>query len=87
MREKRPDKNNRTEEIKDLGKHLLTRAEIAIIGLIERGLSNKKIAKIRLISEKTLKNHLTNIYVKLSIKSRYQLIVYVKRLESRYKLQ
>ncbi len=82
---RRSGKSDRTEEMKDLEKHSLTKAEIEIVHLIECGLSNREIAKILSISEKTLKNQLTNIYLKLSIKSRYQLIVYVKRLESRYK--
>ena len=85
--EKRPYKNERTEKIKDLEKYSFTRAEIAIIDLLEGGFSNKEIAKILLKSEKTIKSHLTNIYTKLSTKNRYQLIIYLKRLESRYNSQ
>jgi DNA-binding NarL/FixJ family response regulator len=84
---RRSGKSDRTEEMKDLEKHTLTKAEIEIVKLVELNFSNKEIAKTLLLSEKTVKCHLTNIYAKLSIKSRYQLIVYVKRLENRYKSQ
>ncbi len=87
IRGERPDKNDQAGEIKDLEAYTLTTSEIEIVHLIECGLSNREIAKALSISEKTLKNQLTNIYLKLSIKSRYQLIVYVKRLENRYKSQ
>ena len=85
MREKRTDKNGQAEETKDLEKYPLTRAEIEIIGLIECGFSNKEIAKLLSKSEQTVKYHLTNVYAKLHIKNRYQLIVYVKGLGNRYK--
>jgi DNA-binding NarL/FixJ family response regulator len=86
VREKRTDKNDQTGEIKDLEKYPLTRAEIEIIGLIECGFSNKEIAKLLSKSEQTIKTHLTNVYAKLRIKNRYQLIVYIRGLRSRYKL-
>ena len=87
MRGKGTDKNDRAEKIKDLETHTLTKAEKAIIGLLECGFSNKEIAKILSKSEQTVKGQLTNLYAKLSIKSRYQLIGCIKELKNRYKSQ
>jgi DNA-binding NarL/FixJ family response regulator len=85
VRERRSDKNDQAEETKYLEKYTLTKAEIEIIGLIECGFSNREIAKLLSKSEQTVKFHLTNVYTKLSIKNRYQLIVCIKGLRDRYK--
>lgn len=45
------------------------------VDLVGQGLSNKDVANQMLITEKTTKFHLTNIYKKLNVKSRAQLIV------------
>lgn len=63
----------------------LTNAEAKIIGLISAGFDNQKVAKKLSISEKTLKMHLSHIFKKLEVKSRYQLMVYEKRLRRRNK--
>lgn len=55
-----------------------TKMEMKIIGLVVAGLSNKEIAKKLSISEKTVKAHLTNIFIKLGLRNRYQLIVWRK---------
>ncbi|MDX1373813.1 MAG: LuxR C-terminal-related transcriptional regulator, partial [Nitrososphaeraceae archaeon] len=58
-------------------KHLsntgLTEREKHIIKLVVKGYSNKKIGKELSISESTVKNHLVNIYKKLSVHNRYLL--------------
>ena len=54
----------------------LTRRERDILDLLVRGNSNKEIADLLYISEKTVKNHLTNIFRKLSVKDRTQAAVY-----------
>ena len=54
----------------------LSNREAQVADLVTRGLSNKEIANQLFIIEKTVKFHLTNIYKKLFIKSRAQLIVY-----------
>ncbi|HWP92532.1 MAG TPA: response regulator transcription factor [Thermodesulfobacteriota bacterium] len=54
----------------------ITRMESKVIELIAQGYSNKEIASRLSISEKTVKAHLTNIFVKLNLENRYQLIVY-----------
>lgn len=58
-----------------------TNTEKKIIKLVGDGSSNREIAKKLSISEKTVKAHLTNIYTKLGIQNRYQLIVYAKNQE------
>ena len=53
----------------------LTFKEIQVTDLTARGLSNKEIANQMFVTEKTVKFHLTNIYKKLGVASRAQLIV------------
>jgi len=50
--------------------------EIEVIRLIAEGLSNKEISVHLLLSEKTVKNHLSRIFSKLNICSRSQAAVY-----------
>ncbi|NIR28399.1 MAG: response regulator transcription factor [Gammaproteobacteria bacterium] len=54
----------------------LTRREEETLGLVGRGLSNKHIARMLCISEKTVKSHLNNIFRKLGFQRRSQAIVY-----------
>jgi len=56
----------------------LSAREITIIPLIARGLGNKQIAGELNISPKTVGNHIYNIYRKLDITSRYELLVLLK---------
>ncbi|MBI2485676.1 MAG: response regulator transcription factor [Deltaproteobacteria bacterium] len=58
------------------GTNKLTKMESRVIELIVGGFSNKEIANKLSISDKTVKAHLTNIFMKLNIENRYQLIVY-----------
>lgn len=48
----------------------LTSREREVLKLIAQGLSNKEIAKELFISDKTVKNHLSNIFAKLQINDR-----------------
>jgi hypothetical protein len=43
---------------------------------VTKGLSNKEVANQLFVTEKTVKFHLTNIYKKMNVKSRAQLIVW-----------
>ena len=52
--------------------------EITIIPLMARGLGNKQIALELHISPKTVGNHIYNIYRKLDISSRYELLALLK---------
>lgn len=54
----------------------LTPREFQILDLIQAGLSNREIAQRLGIEEKTVKNHINNIYSKLNLRSRYEAILY-----------
>jgi len=60
----------------------LTNMELKIIRLIASGRNNKEISDKLSISEKTVKAHLSNIFQKLNMKNRYQLMVFGKRIEN-----
>ena len=53
---------------------LLTPAETRVIDLVCKGLKNKEVAEKLYVSESTIKTHLSNIYKKLNINSRVQLM-------------
>lgn len=55
---------------------LITVKEIEIIKLIAQGLSNKEIAAVQNISEKTVEGRKTSIYKKLQIKNNIGLLKY-----------
>jgi DNA-binding NarL/FixJ family response regulator len=55
----------------------LTNREKEILGLIAVGKGNRAIADILGVEEKTVKNHINNIYSKLQLKSRYEAISYM----------
>jgi len=59
-------------------KSALSERERSIIPLIAKGLGNKQIALELHISSKTVGNHIYNIYRKLNITSRYELIALLK---------
>ncbi|HEY7067091.1 MAG TPA: response regulator transcription factor [Chloroflexota bacterium] len=52
----------------------LTPREIEVLELVRGGLSNREIAQRLCIEEKTVKNHINNIYSKLQFRSRYEAI-------------
>lgn len=54
----------------------LTSREIEVLGLIAEGMINKEIAKQLYISEKTVKNHVSNIFKKLDVSDRTQAAIY-----------
>lgn len=55
---------------------LLTKREVDVLKLIAEGLFNKEIAFRLNISEKTVKNHVSNIFKKISVSDRTQAAVY-----------
>jgi DNA-binding NarL/FixJ family response regulator len=57
----------------------LTERELEILRLIAGGVSNKQIARQLVISDKTVRNHLSNIYGKLNIGDRSQAVLYAMR--------
>ncbi|MGE0763170.1 MAG: LuxR C-terminal-related transcriptional regulator [Bdellovibrionales bacterium] len=54
----------------------LSSREAEVAELVTKGLSNKEVANQLFVTEKTVKFHLTNIYKKMNVKSRAQLIVW-----------
>jgi NarL family two-component system response regulator LiaR len=57
----------------------LTPRELEVLKLIAQGLANKEIAEELTISEKTVKNHINNIFSKLHINDRSQAMLYAIR--------
>ena len=54
----------------------LTQREYEVIALIADGLNNKDIAERLFISEKTVKNHVSNIFRKINVSDRTQAAIY-----------
>jgi DNA-binding NarL/FixJ family response regulator len=77
--------SNQKAPVADGTKYKPTRMEMKVIDLIVSGFSNKEIATELSISEKTVKAHLTNVFMKLGLHNRYQLIVYARKLKQRTK--
>ncbi len=71
------DDNNIDAECKALS--VLTKREHEIVTLISGGHSNKDIAKMLFLSEYTVKDHTKNIYRKLGVHSRFELIALVNK--------
>ena len=57
----------------------LTRRELDIVTAFARGRGNKQIARDLSISEKTVRNHVSNIYRKLHVYDRTQAVLYAIR--------
>jgi DNA-binding NarL/FixJ family response regulator len=53
----------------------LTERELEVLRLIAQGLNNQEIAKKLVLSSKTVRNHITNIFSKLQVANRAQAIV------------
>lgn len=53
---------------------VLTPRELQVLEFIVAGKSNREIAELLFIEEKTVKNHISNIYSKLHLKNRYEAI-------------
>ncbi|NLC18737.1 MAG: response regulator transcription factor [Clostridiales bacterium] len=57
----------------------LTKREIEVLKLLAEGLFNKEIAFTLAISEKTVKNHVSNIFKKINVSDRTQAAVFAIR--------
>jgi two-component system, NarL family, response regulator DegU len=55
--------------------HLLTRRECEVLQLMTDGKSNRAIGDVLFISEKTVKNHVSNILQKMNVDDRTQAVV------------
>jgi two-component system, NarL family, response regulator LiaR len=58
---------------------LLTQREIDIVCLVAQGLSNQEIADNLIISERTVRTHISHALLKLSLSNRTQLALYALR--------
>lgn len=54
----------------------LSYREIEVLAMVCKGLSNQEAAKKLFLSEKTVKNHLTNIFRKIGVTDRTQAVLY-----------
>jgi DNA-binding NarL/FixJ family response regulator len=57
----------------------LTAREVEILKMLATGMANKQIAYKLKISEKTVRNHVSNMYEKLGIYDRAQAVLYAVR--------
>jgi DNA-binding NarL/FixJ family response regulator len=48
----------------------LTPREVEVLGQVARGLSNREVADVLVLSEKTVARHLANVFTKLGVSSR-----------------
>src|SRR5699024_10653523 len=54
--------------------HILTKREIETLGFLAEGMSNTEIASAMRISEKTVKNHIANMFQKVHVNNRNKLV-------------
>ena len=64
----------------------LTRRELEVALLLREGYSNAKLANIWSISEGTVKKHISNIFSKLDMYSRTEVLVFVERNIEKFEL-
>jgi NarL family two-component system response regulator LiaR len=57
----------------------LTEREIEVLKLVARGLSNRDIAECLVVSERTVRTHISNILGKLKLDNRTQAALYALR--------
>lgn len=57
----------------------LTRRETEVLGLLAQGLSNKEIAAILWLSERTIERHITSLYRKIKVQRRSEATAYAMR--------
>lgn len=75
LKERLEDRNSFSNNSDDS----LTKREIEVLKLLAEGLFNKEIAYTLAISEKTVKNHVSNIFKKINVSDRTQAAVYAIR--------
>jgi DNA-binding NarL/FixJ family response regulator len=64
------------------GNNMLTRREHEIITLVEKGLSNKEIARLLRIESATVKNHVHSILTKLRLRRRGEAAAQIRRADA-----
>jgi DNA-binding NarL/FixJ family response regulator len=68
-----------TNQMSSPGSGLLSPRELEVLDQIAQGMSNKEIAEALSVSVHTVKNHMTHILRKLSVKRRAQAVTYAMR--------
>ncbi len=68
-----------TAEAGDKGTAVLTEREREVLVQIAQGRSNREIARVLVVSEKTIKTHVSNILMKLGLQDRTQAALYAVR--------
>lgn len=61
-------------------KNILTKREKEILTYLEKGFSTKDVAELLGLSTKTIRNHISNVILKLGVNSRKQAILELKKL-------
>lgn len=64
-----------------MDKFILTRREKEVFTLLVNGKTTKEIASVLGISEKTVRNHISNTMQKLGVKGRSQAVVELLRMK------
>jgi DNA-binding CsgD family transcriptional regulator len=57
----------------------LTRREAEVLGLLAQGLSNKEIAALLWLSERTVERHITGVYRKIGVERRSEATAFALR--------
>ena len=64
-----------TSEVRELAGARLSRRELEVLGLLAEGRANQEIADLLVISQSTVRNHISSILLKLQVENRVQAAV------------
>ena len=60
---------------------ILTKRERQIVNYLIKGYESKEIASLLNVTDKTIRNHISNIIIKLDVKNRLQAIIKLIKLK------
>jgi len=58
---------------------MLTRRELEVLGLLAQGLSNKEMAGVMWLSDRTVERHITSLYRKIGVARRSEATAFALR--------